>query len=156
MLQRAPGEGSGNPLQYSYLESSMNRGAQQAIVHEDKESDTTERLNTFKNHNLKGPQSGIQVIVRLHCNLNGSYMEVLRSELWLKPQDGVVPTYTVNQKTLDQLANLASPYGWIMDERKSWISFSFLKIMLHENSYKSFIIYICKCLLRVNTERLYC
>ena len=26
-LGRAPGEGSGNPLQYSYLESSMNRGA---------------------------------------------------------------------------------------------------------------------------------
>ena len=26
-LGRSPGEGNGNPLQYSYLENSMNRGA---------------------------------------------------------------------------------------------------------------------------------
>ena len=30
---RSPGEGNGNPLQYSYLEYSMNRGAWQATVH---------------------------------------------------------------------------------------------------------------------------
>ena len=28
-----PGGGHGNPLQYSYLENSMDRGAWQAIVH---------------------------------------------------------------------------------------------------------------------------
>ena len=28
---RSPGEGNGNPLQYSYLENSMNRGAWWAI-----------------------------------------------------------------------------------------------------------------------------
>ena len=28
-----PGEGNGNPLQYSCLENSMDRGAWQAIVH---------------------------------------------------------------------------------------------------------------------------
>ena len=32
-LGRFPGEGNGNPLQYSYLENSMNRGAWQATVH---------------------------------------------------------------------------------------------------------------------------
>ena len=32
-LRRSPGEGNGNPLQYSYLESPMDRGAWQAIVH---------------------------------------------------------------------------------------------------------------------------
>ena len=32
-LGRSPGEGNGNPLQYSYLENSMDRGAWQAIVH---------------------------------------------------------------------------------------------------------------------------
>ena len=31
-LGRFPGEGNGNPLQYSYLEKSMNRGAWQATV----------------------------------------------------------------------------------------------------------------------------
>ena len=32
-LGRSPGEGNGNPLHYSYLENSMDRGAWQAIVH---------------------------------------------------------------------------------------------------------------------------
>ena len=37
------GEGNGNPLQYSCLENSMDRGAQQATVHQGgKESDMTE------------------------------------------------------------------------------------------------------------------
>ena len=30
---RSPGEGNGNPLEYSYLENSMDRGAWQAIIH---------------------------------------------------------------------------------------------------------------------------
>ena len=30
---RSPGEGHGNPLQYSCLENSMDRGAWQAIIH---------------------------------------------------------------------------------------------------------------------------
>ena len=33
-LGRSPGEGNGNPLQYSCLENSMDRGAQQATVHQ--------------------------------------------------------------------------------------------------------------------------
>ena len=32
-LGRSPGAGNGNPLQYSYLENSMDRGAWRAIVH---------------------------------------------------------------------------------------------------------------------------
>ena len=32
-LERFPGEGHGNPLQYSYLEKSMDRGAWWATVH---------------------------------------------------------------------------------------------------------------------------
>ena len=32
-LGRSPGEGNGYPLQYSYLENSVDRGAWQAIVH---------------------------------------------------------------------------------------------------------------------------
>ena len=33
-LGKSPGEGNGNPLQYSCLENSMDRGAWWAIVHE--------------------------------------------------------------------------------------------------------------------------
>ena len=32
-LERSPGGGSGNPLQYSCLENLMDRGARQATVH---------------------------------------------------------------------------------------------------------------------------
>ena len=44
-LGRTPGGGNGNPLQYSLLENSVDRGVWRAIVHGvAKESDTTERL----------------------------------------------------------------------------------------------------------------
>ena len=39
---RSPGEGNGNPLQYSFLGNSMDRGAWQATVHGITESDRTE------------------------------------------------------------------------------------------------------------------
>ena len=41
-LGRFPGRGNGNPLQYSCLENSKDRGAWRAIVHGVPESDTTE------------------------------------------------------------------------------------------------------------------
>ena len=43
-LGRSPGEGNGNPLQYSCLENPMGRGAWQATVHSVAESDRTVRL----------------------------------------------------------------------------------------------------------------
>ena len=41
-LGRSPGEGHGNPLQYSCLENPMDRGAWWATVHTVAELDTTE------------------------------------------------------------------------------------------------------------------
>ena len=40
----SPGEGNGNPLQYSCLGNPMNRGAWWATIHSVAESDTTEQL----------------------------------------------------------------------------------------------------------------
>ena len=46
-LGRSPGEGNGNPLQYSCLENPMDGGARPATVHGGcKGSNTTERLST--------------------------------------------------------------------------------------------------------------
>ena len=39
-LGRSPGGGHGNPLQYSYLENSMDRGAWQTTVHRVMKSQT--------------------------------------------------------------------------------------------------------------------
>ena len=43
---RSPGEGNGNPLHYSCLENSMDRGAYSPWDH--KESDTTDQLHFFR------------------------------------------------------------------------------------------------------------
>ena len=47
-LGRSPGEGNGNPLQYSCLGNSMDRGAREVAVHGVSESDMTEHLNNNK------------------------------------------------------------------------------------------------------------
>ena len=44
---RSPGEGNGNPLQYSCLENPMDRGAWQAKVHEFAESDTADSIKSM-------------------------------------------------------------------------------------------------------------
>ena len=44
-LGRSPGEGNGNPLQYSCLKSPMDGGAWQATVRVVAESDVTERIH---------------------------------------------------------------------------------------------------------------
>ena len=42
-LGRSPGEGNGNPLQYSYLENSTDRGAWQATIHGVTKNQTLQR-----------------------------------------------------------------------------------------------------------------
>ena len=49
-LGRSPGEGNGNPFQYSCLENPMDRGGWWAIVHGITESDTIEQLHFTSLH----------------------------------------------------------------------------------------------------------
>ena len=55
----SPGEGNGNPLQYSCLKNSMDRGAWRATDHGVTESDTTEQLSTHTNSLLLAVASGV-------------------------------------------------------------------------------------------------
>ena len=47
-LRRSSAEGNGNPLQYSFLENPMDRGARGYHLQGPKESDTTEKI--YKAH----------------------------------------------------------------------------------------------------------
>ena len=62
-LGRSPGEGNGNPLQYSCLENSMDRGAWRATVHGVAERQT--RLSDFTHSELIRFYSIAHFIVRI-------------------------------------------------------------------------------------------
>ena len=58
---RCPGEGGGNPLQYSCLWNPMDRGNWWATVHGvTKESDTTEPINHHQQHYLHWRRERVQ------------------------------------------------------------------------------------------------
>ena len=62
-LGRSPGEGNGNPLQYSYLENPMVRGAWWATIHGGwKELDMTEQLTLFTSlaHDMLQKQEALE------------------------------------------------------------------------------------------------
>ena len=71
--RRSPGEGNGNPLQYSCLENSMNRAVWWATVNGVLESDMTEQLTHISPQKLEqrvGPSSVLEAaspFPRLHC-----------------------------------------------------------------------------------------
>ena len=58
-LGRSSGEGNGNPLQYSYLDSPMDRGAWRAAVHGVAKSQTQLSDEHTQNRNLSGGTFGL-------------------------------------------------------------------------------------------------
>ena len=71
---RPPGEGNDNPLQYSCLENSMDRGAWWAAIHRiAKESDTTEQLTHTHTHTHTFNTEVVK------CRISEHYMQLLKS-----------------------------------------------------------------------------
>ena len=73
---RSPGEGNGNPLQYSCLENPMDGGTWYATVHGIGESDTTEQLHSSLYDYTVKESEAAQLCLALHnpmdCSLPGS------------------------------------------------------------------------------------
>ena len=61
--ERCPGKGNGNPLHYSYLENSMDRGSWQATVNGVAKSSTQLSMNALHNiiHFLSYKEMGLRI-----------------------------------------------------------------------------------------------
>ena len=70
-LGRSPGEGHGNPLQYSCLESSMDRGARWARG--GKESDTTE---VTEHAGMQGRMSHLRIVSQSRLQLSRPWVSL--------------------------------------------------------------------------------
>ena len=95
---RSPGEGTGNPLQYTSLENSMDRGVWQSIVHGVAKSQIHLRdwhfhfqdgnewqVILYAGNNMKVRASGIWILLRKECSTDFN-SEQLPSSLVVKTQ----------------------------------------------------------------------
>ena len=83
---RSPGEGNGNPLQYSCLENPMGGGAWWAAVHEVAESDMTEWLHFHVHSTMRALRRSSSSVIRLALGIQARIVNSLSWEsesMWI-------------------------------------------------------------------------
>ena len=108
---RSPGEGNGNPLQYSCLENSMDRGAWWATVHGVAKSQT--RLNDFTSL-----QTMVELMKIMGTSFKGSHACTATSAP--SPAAGChrpmppLETPGHSRASLGQSCGVTVPFSWVM------------------------------------------
>ena len=97
---RSPGEGNGNPLQYSFLENPMDRGAWWATVHGVAKSQT--RLSDF--HSLMDSVQALGLLVLYVVNKGNVSFEMLKD---LRTEELV--EHSPDKETQDLIQHLLVP-----------------------------------------------
>ena len=97
---RSPGEGNGNPLQYSFLENPMDRGAWWATVHGVAKSQT--RLSDF--HSLMASVQALGLLVLYVVNKGNVSFEMLKD---LRTEELV--EHSPDKETRDLIQHLLVP-----------------------------------------------
>ena len=65
--RRSPGEGNGDPLQYSCLENLMDRGAWRAMVHKVAKSRTRLKQLSSSSKKVEGYHQNVNVVMMYYC-----------------------------------------------------------------------------------------
>ena len=97
---RSPGEGNGNPLQYSFLENPMDRGAWWATVHGVAKNQT--RLSDF--HSLMASVQALGLLVLYVVNKGNVSFEMLKD---LRTEELV--EHSPDKETRDLIQHLLVP-----------------------------------------------
>ena len=97
---RSPGEGNGNPLQYSFLENPLDRGAWWATVHGVAKSQT--RLSDF--HSLMASVQALGLLVLYVVNKGNISFEMLKD---LRTEELV--EHSPDKETRDLIQHLLVP-----------------------------------------------